>query len=151
MQFVREINDLEGIDDIRVYLGDITTPYTPSVVYDTATATSAVHLELRKSKYRSISDPALFDLVEKAVCEISDADPCNSFLLLRNDISHIVYDVGGYFTAHQDFLSLTSNCIQEYTLLICVSSPEEVARTPIEGGETKITIQAGEFELVSKA
>jgi len=35
-----------------------------------------------------------------------------SYSLDRNDVTYIIYPTGGFFKAHQDFLSLTSNCIQ---------------------------------------
>ena len=61
--------------------------------------------------------------------------------LLRNDVTHIVYTAGGFFKAHQDFLSLVSNCVEEYTLLICALPPEAAGVT--RGGLTRVTAGGG--------
>lgn len=70
---------------------------------------------------------------EKKVSKIS----ANRFFLLRNDATHIVYEAGGFFKRHQDYLSLTSNIVEEYTLIICVTP---ASAPPAVGGETVVHI-----------
>jgi len=65
---------------------------------------------------------------------VNETDPTKVYSLVRNDVSHIIYGPGGFFKRHSDYLSVTSNVIEEYTLIVCVT-PEGVACT---GGETLI-------------
>jgi len=57
---------------------------------------------------------------------------------------------GGFFKRHQDYLSLTSNAVEEYTLIMCVTPPEVEAATPAVGGETLVHVNPY-FTLASKA
>lgn len=91
---------------------------------------------LRTSSFRALTDPKLFDMVESVLAPISAADDTYSFTLRRNDATHIKYGEGGFFKRHADYLSLTSNVVEEFTFIICVT-PEEIAATT-EGGETII-------------
>ena len=73
--------------------------------------------EIRTSKARAIRDPALFDLANRLVDHLSSSDDIMTYSLVRNDVTHIVYDTGGFFKPHHDYLSLTSNCVQVSTPL----------------------------------
>lgn len=112
MQFVRELHDLD-VSDLMTYLSKCQTPFEASNVYEVDTQTKRLDRSLRTSKFRALEDdPSLFQIVERLVDAMSESDPIMSFSLVKNNVTHIIYDRGGFFKAHQDFLSLTSNCIQ---------------------------------------
>ena len=48
----------------------------------------------------------------------------------------IKYSAGGFFKKHKDYLSITSNLIEEFTLIICVTPPDIAATST--GGQTII-------------
>jgi hypothetical protein len=62
----------------------------------------------------------------------------------RSDVTEIIYPISGYFKKHKDYLSLTSNSIQEYTLIVRLPSStqqEQAIETDnlsssVVGGET---------------
>jgi hypothetical protein len=135
MQFVRELAGLP-VAGIVESLARSDAPFGPSEVYRVVSADKIVDAEQRVSVFRRLHDAALFTQCEALVRAVSDADPLNTFTLLRNDLTHIVYEKNGFFTAHRDFLSVTSNVIEEYTLLLCVTPPGVVTT----GGATRITV-----------
>jgi hypothetical protein len=135
MQFVRELRDLP-VAGIMESLARCVAPFEPSEVYRVASADTVVDEEQRVSVFRRLHDASLFTQCEALVRTISDADPLNSFTLLRNDATHIVYERGGFFAAHRDFLSVTSNVIEEYTLLLCVTPPGVATK----GGTTRVSV-----------
>lgn len=49
--------------------------------------------------------------------------------------THITYH-RGFFKRHRDFLSTTSNLLEEFTLLLCVTPADEAE--DVEGGDTSI-------------
>jgi len=53
--------------------------------------------ELRKSKFRAITDKKLFDLVDSIISKMnSEKDASYRYTLHRNDVTHIKYEeVGG--------------------------------------------------------
>ena len=54
----------------------------------------------------------------------------------RHHHPYIRYEPGGFFSRHQDYLSVTSNVITEFTLIVNVNADN----APIaEGGQTVIT------------
>ena len=48
---------------------------------------------IRRSSFRALTDPALFELCEPFVRRASAEDPTLDYMLLRNDATHIVYRV----------------------------------------------------------
>jgi hypothetical protein len=126
---------------LRAYLDGCNDPFDTSAVYEVATSERVVDESLRQSKFRALKDPAVFKLAAEIVDRMSDQDPLNDFTLVPNDVSHIVYNKGGFFRAHSDYLSLTSNVIDEYTMLLCVTPPSGL---PTGGGCTRITTAPGQ-------
>ena len=109
MQYVREFWNVDGVDSIRAYVYKHTdVELTDSGLYDVLKEEKLIDKDLRVSKYRALRDAGLFSLCEKIVDDLSKADPLNSFTLLKNDATHILYTPGGFFLPHQDYLSLTS-------------------------------------------
>ena len=43
-------------------------------------------------------------------------------MLHKNDVTFIKYTNGGFFEEHEDYLSVTSNILEEFTMIICVDS-----------------------------
>jgi hypothetical protein len=69
-------------------------------------------------------------------------------------VTHIKYEEGGFFKRHRDYLSTTSNLIEEYTLLLCVTpqgaddddavkNKEGGSVNSVVGGETIIHTYGG--------
>jgi hypothetical protein len=131
-------------------LGKCELPFQKSNVYVVATEEKLVDENVRRSQFRSITnDQELFNECEKLLEQHFGDDETYSYSLVRNDAMHIKYEKGDYFRAHSDYLSLTSNMIEEFTLIICVI-PTETAQPCCNGGETKVSLNNDSF-VVSKA
>jgi hypothetical protein len=111
MRYVRELWDLP-VQDLISYLSVLPAPTEPSAVYEVATEEKRVEPGLRQSTFQAHKDSKLFDLAARLVEHLSASDDVMAYRLVRSDVTHIVYGKGGFFKAHQDYLSLTSNCIQ---------------------------------------
>ena len=140
--------EFSGLDTTALiaHLASCPVPFEPSALYDAVSEEKRIDTELRLSSFRALTDAASFDIAAALVATLSI--PHASLTLVRNDVTHIAYAKGGFFKPHQDFLSLVSNVVEEYTLLICALPADAAART--KGGETRITAGGG-LEVVSKA
>jgi hypothetical protein len=136
MQFVKEVADLP-VEGILSILARSDAPFEPSELYLVASGAKVVDTTQRVSVFRRLRDDALFAACDALVRTLSAADPRNAFTLIRNDVTHIVYSAGGFFSSHRDFLSITSNVVEEYTLLVCVTPP---AGLPTAGGATRVAV-----------
>jgi hypothetical protein len=87
--------------------------------------------------FRSITDAKLFDLVDSIISRVNQDDTSYTYSLRRNDVTHIKYETGGFFKRHRDYLSTTSNLIEEFTLLLCVT-PDILYKQGVIGGNTTI-------------
>jgi len=67
--------------------------------------------------------------LEKYVAKLSDKDDFFNYYLVKNDATHIKYKKGDFFKPHEDYLSLKTNMVEEYTLLLCLQGD-------CKGGET---------------
>ena len=126
---------------LRETLGGLDAPWKPSLLYSPQVGQKFLDTEQRSSTFRELNDPKLWSLCEEVVACASATDEKCSYSLVRNDATHIRYLEGGYFKTHQDYLSLTSNCVEEYTLLVAVNDSAEAASA--EGGHTRIHFEAG--------
>lgn len=108
-----------------------TAVFVPSEVYNALSNEKTVKPELRNSTFRNLTDKPLFDLCNKILDDINEKNSHNKckFLLFENDIMHIKYSEGEYFKVHEDYLSLNSNIIEEYSMIICINAD-------CDGGET---------------
>ena len=131
MQFVKEFPCLDSdiSDNIKKYVQNFTGTFKPSMIYESDIDVKHVIPEKRLSEFRIIINPHFFDLFDKLIQIINQKDSFIEYKLVRNDITHIKYNTGGYFKAHEDYLSLTSNVIQEYTMIMCIEGN-------CQGGET---------------
>jgi hypothetical protein len=150
--------------EILAYLENCEAPFQPSQLYDSNLDEKFIDEERRLSEFREIRDAKFFDTLQKALVDVlnedqrqnnndeNDTNKKNSnleFTLVRNDAMHIRYKTGGFFKSHSDFLSLTSNMVQEYTLILCVTPPELANQT--RGGETIITTSSKRKQHTSKS
>lgn len=140
MQFINEFKDIDT-SKLLEYLSTSKQQFKVSELYNGVRDEKFVDESLRKSKFRAIVDPELFEISNNILKQLTEKDELNSYSLVRNDITHIIYEQGGFFKAHRDYLSLTSNIIEEYTLLICITP--DITDIPTDlcvGGETRIHV-----------
>jgi small ubiquitin-related modifier len=136
MQFVREIQGLD-VEAITNFLSKSDTPFTHSHIYDGKRDEKVIDKNLRQSEFRLFTDKHVFGLGDKLLQELTESDKLNDYAIVRNDITHIVYKPGDFFSEHKDYLSMTSNVVEEYSLLVCVTPESEV---PAVGGETLVNV-----------
>ena len=109
----REVAGLE-IGSLQVYLRGCVLPFEASQLYDSQKEEKVTDDTMRRSKFRLLKDSTLFDALSDGIIrEINRTDPSKVFSLVRNDVSHIVYGPGDFFKRHSDYLSVTSNIIEE--------------------------------------
>ncbi|CAB9515177.1 expressed unknown protein [Seminavis robusta] len=112
------------ITPFQEHLAKCQQPFEKSLLYSSAKDEKFVDEDLRQSLFRAITDPKLMDLMDaNIVSHLNQTDQSYQYTLCRNDITHIKYEEGGFFQRHKDYLSLTSNLIEEFTLLVCVTTP----------------------------
>lgn len=138
----------DGLDTAPLidYLAKWKAPFEKSQVYKVATEELILDETARMSSIRRTKDPVLFALCDKLLLDMTAGDQDSLFVIHRTDASHIQYLPGGKFEKHRDYLSVTSNMIEEWTLLISVNKVGDAVR----GGETKIDINALN-SVISKA
>jgi hypothetical protein len=111
-----------------------------SNVYVVSTQEKVLDEAVRKSHFRSITKSEnLFDVCEDLLLK-SFINHTYGFSLVRNDVMHIKYQVGDFFKEHSDFLSLNSNIIEEFTLIISLL-PTSYTETVV-GGETRVKLNS---------
>lgn len=147
-QFLKEFPpiDIELQKQIYDFIRADKTEMSKSMLYSSSTETKFTDEEKRLSTYKSIVNDTLFSLVEKLVVELSNKDPDNNYMLVRNDVTCIKYEPGGFFKLHEDYLGLTFNIIQEYTMIICMDSTSTTYGTMIE----KVLTKDGHVDLTGK-
>ena len=129
-------------EEARALLDKNPQAFSPSLLYETATKKKIKDTERRLSEFRAITnDDELWDACERIVATVSAEDSNYTYALVRNDATHLRYKPGGFFKVHQDFLSLQSNCVDEYTLLLSLNTPDEAAAA--SGGRTLVYREAG--------
>jgi hypothetical protein len=149
MQFVQEyplINEKIQLL-IKEYIENDTREYEASQVYDSITDEKTFAPEKRQSEFKTFlchEHTVLTSFCQNYVDEINKINNHITFILVPNDITHIRYQEGGFFKSHEDFLSLTSNMIEEYTLIMCLFSKDLI------GGETILHLNE-HFKHNSKA
>jgi hypothetical protein len=80
---------------------------------------------------------------ERLYAHLSNIDPEFNYTLIKNDITYIKYDKGGFFNKHADYLSFTSNLVEEFTMILCVDAN-------CIGGETTFYVNPF-FKYLSKS
>jgi len=136
MNFVKESNlQPEELQTLQSLLEQEEGGFQPSEVYNSLTEQKLIKTEKRTSEFRVLTKPEIFSIAKTVLSRFNEktkqkcSASSSSYILYENDIMHIRYAAGGFFKAHEDYLSVTSNMIDEYTLLIC-------ANGTCVGGET---------------
>ena len=137
-QHVKEIPILgqryqQVVRDLVQHFRDDQTDLEPSQLYSRTLDRKFIDEQERVSMFKTLEDGQVLDLAEELVTLISDCDELMDYSLVRNNVTFIKYEQGGFFKTHEDYLTLTSNFIEEYTLLIC-------ADAACKGGETLLHI-----------
>ena len=127
LSFIKEFGECpkEIFQPLRTLVTSSTKPFQPSKLYAIDTKTKFVDEGRRSSVFRLFepdSDPEVFDLAKAVAIHLSTLDPLSSYQVIRNDVSHIVYGDGDFFEPHQDYLSWTTNVLEEHTLIICLDA-----------------------------
>jgi hypothetical protein len=140
---------VQGLDctDIDELLADCQQPFEDSMLYSAGADAKFVDKSTRLSKYRAIVDARLFDATAAMLSQISAADAEYDYTLVRSDVTQIVYEAGGFFKRHADFLSLVTNFVEEQTLLVCITPPEAALNTL--GGATTIHAYGKSFDFAA--
>ncbi|GMI12680.1 hypothetical protein TrRE_jg7199 [Triparma retinervis] len=133
--------DSLSIKRLEEYLKDDTkTPWETSMLYDSKKDAKFVDESLRSSSFRTFVKGDLFDVFDEEIMAAVNDPKQNpiaamkTFTLVRSDISEIKYPVGGFFSKHKDYLSITSNSISEFTMIVALTGPD--SSPPTVGGET---------------
>lgn len=145
MQYVKEFDilDANSLKELSEQILSDKREFNDSLLYHPDSQAKILDPNIRTSEFRLFTEDALFDLAEKYIGLINIADPDYDYILQRNDLTHIRYSTGGFFKPHSDYLSYTSNLVDEYTMIICL-------RADCQGGETILHLNKF-FKHVSKA
>ena len=148
------------MDALRAALERCRAPWKASELYEVASDTKVLDESLRRSSFRALAEPELFALARELLAAVSARDAHNAYVLIENNVTHIKarhgraaaghghatrgavflphsappppqYDVGGFFAAHSDYLSLTSNVVRGARAVgVCCAVPAARAVTP---------------------
>jgi hypothetical protein len=145
MQYIKDIPNLNTslLDEITTKILTDKSPFNHSLLYDPKAEEKILDPSMRNSEFRLFTERTYFELVEKYIDIINENDPDINFILLRNDLTHIRYQPGGFFKPHEDYLSFNSNLIEEYTMILCLKADSK-------GGETIINVNHF-FKHISKS
>ena len=139
---MRSFGKFPALSELQAFIAakeDI--PFDSSELYSSKVDAKIVDLELRQSKFRVFQDREIFDLVDQTVQWLSETDQSYAYQLRRDDITETRYEKGGHFLKHKDYLSVTSNLVEEFTLILCITP---LGGEAVEGGETIIYPYASE-------
>ena len=144
MQCVREYGVLnaEMIENIISLVKSDPGKLEKSQLYSAAKGAKFIDETERVSRFKKMRTQPLFDQLDDYVSKMSERDELFQFMLFRNDVTLIKYEEGGFFEEHEDYLSLKSNEIQEFTLLLCLSAQ-------CQGGETVLSFNDLSESLIS--
>lgn len=143
--YVKEFPVLEGtiqnyiFDFVNANKGDLQM----SELYSSLEDKKFINTDERSSKFKTFTDKKLFEYSNKLIDVLNSKDEYYAYILVENDVTYIEYSEGDFFKLHEDYLSITSNIIEEFTLLICMDAN-------CEGGETIFYLNKY-FTHVSKA
>ncbi|AYV81372.1 MAG: hypothetical protein Harvfovirus30_4 [Harvfovirus sp.] len=130
-QFIKEYGIIDQTIEDKLFslVKHHGSKFETSRLYSADREKKFIDIEKRSSQYRLITTKAAFDLVDSLINKINSFDKTSNYILFRNNITQISYATGDFFQAHEDYLSITSNMLEEYTMIICMDAT-------CEGGET---------------
>lgn len=109
-----------------------------STVYMRNTKKETVDHTLRKSKGLRFNDATSFDKIEEIIIKrINNIVKDREYNIVRNDIDVLTYESGDFFEAHNDFVTIRSNVIKNYSFLLCLEGN-------CDGGETILHMKENE-------
>jgi hypothetical protein len=129
--FIKEYKNLNDDEffNIKKQFEECTDDFEDSMMYSQKTEEKFIDKNIRLSKFRTMKTDNIFKSFDVLVGEINKRDKLQKFRLIRNDITHIKYEKDGYFKKHDDFQSIKSNIVTEYTMILCLDSECEGGRT----------------------
>lgn len=144
-QFIKEFGVIDQTiqNDLFDLIKKDKTDFQKSQLYSSTEDKKFIDVDKRSSQFRLIISKESFDLVESLLEKINELDKTMDYTLFRNNITHIKYQKDDFFEAHEDYLSITSNSLEEYTMIICMDAD-------CDGGETIFYINDF-FKYVSKS
>lgn len=119
--------------DMKNYLDNFNQELSESRLYVTATEELVVNKEERFSRYRTLNTPEIFDDYQMLIDEVNKKNKFCEFILFKNNITEILYEEGDFFKPHEDYLSIKSKIMEEYTMIYCLEAN-------CDGGETILHI-----------
>eukprot|EP01084_Bolivina_argentea_P264572 448185_1 len=140
MECVREYGIIDAeyeklIDKIIVTVQNDPNSFSQSQLYSSQKEMKFIDIKERNSVYKLIKNEQLFNLIDQCIDKINQMDKYYKFMLFKNDITFIKYSQNGFFKPHEDYLSITSNILEEWTMILCVDS-----NCINHGGETVLYI-----------
>lgn len=123
------------VDEITGLINNDSRDFEPSDIYSTLSESKELRTDLRLSEKKLFYSDALFDAGQSILDMINSKMTDKKFIIYKNDITQIRYNPGGFFKSHEDYLSLTSNLIDEYTLILCVKGNCEGGHTLLHFNE----------------
>lgn len=138
--YVAELSELPVAQLERFFAKETTLPWEKSMMFDSKKEAKFVDESLRSSSFRTFETKEAFEAFDSIMQAVNDPKlnpiaATKTFTLFRSDVTEISYPVGGFFKKHKDFLSVTSNSITEFTLIVGLSSEGD---SEVVGGETLI-------------
>jgi len=154
MQFVQEYSVIDENLQMAIsgYIYGDKRPFDQSMVYNSLTDEKLLVPEERHSQFKTFlchEHKHLTTLCENYIQQINQRNKHINFMMVHNDITHIKYTEGGFFKSHEDYLSLTSNVIEEYTMIMCLDVDSDSPESTI-GGETILHLN-DHFQYPSRA
>lgn len=130
-QYIKEfgIVDKELTTKIVDYVTNDSSPFEKSQLYNSEIGKKFIDTDKRSSIYKTITNNDLFSLFDSILDKINIMDEVNNYHIVKNNVTYIKYSEGDFFDMHEDYLSFTSNVLEEYTMIIC-------ADANCDGGET---------------
>lgn len=122
--FIKEypILNQETLNLISKDVNENRMPFEDSMMYSQAADEKFIDKNIRLSEFRTFETKSMFDKFKILVDEINKQDKFQSYKLVENDITHIKYKTGGFFKKHDDYLSLKTNTLTEYTMILCLDA-----------------------------
>jgi len=130
MQFVKEFTAFKDLKTLNRLLKQNKTRFEESTLYNTKTKSTEIDHKTRESLTRYLYDKKLYQLADELIKQ--NFPECPGMQTLRTNVTHIIYQNGGFFKKHKDFFVPQADKIH-YTLIICVAGV-------CSGGETIVHI-----------
>ncbi len=96
----------------------------------------------RSSRFQQFTDEKLLNLVDEYIARLNKSK-CSEqqqhfyIFLKQKKVTYIKYEEGDFFKRHEDYLSLTTNFLEEWTGIMCIDASEDR-----KGGETVFYVGA---------